>query len=182
MFSSLWLIADNDVWEVCQTGERTGLPSGAGPRSGCVHLTNEMSRREDGATKRSLQTNSPPPALDGTNSLSFFFWSLHGLQTDHDPLKVHFMGCLAVGSSQVCFGSEALPFCRLQQLLREFFGLLKLLMELSVNTDDPLLYLVFSSTLRRWVEVKQTLVSSFWTSKSEVEGSKIFRYFIPPSG
>lgn len=26
MFSSLWLIADNDVWEVCQTGDHTGLP------------------------------------------------------------------------------------------------------------------------------------------------------------
>lgn len=70
MFSSLWLIADNDVWEVCQTGEHTGLPSAVGPRSGCVHLTNEMSHREDGATratKRSLKTNSPP-ALDCTNS------------------------------------------------------------------------------------------------------------------
>lgn len=70
MFSSLWLIADNDVWEVCQTGEHTRLPSAVGPRSGCVHLTNEMSHGEDGgtrATKRSLQTNSPP-ALDCTNS------------------------------------------------------------------------------------------------------------------
>lgn len=70
MFSSLWLIADNDVWEVCQTGEHTGLPSVVGPRSGCVHLTNEMSHGEDGATKRSLQTNSPP-ALDCTNSPKF---------------------------------------------------------------------------------------------------------------
>lgn len=70
MFSSLWLIADNDVWEVCQTGEHTGLPSAVGPRSGCVHLTNEMSHGEDGATKRSLQTNSPP-ALDCTNSPKF---------------------------------------------------------------------------------------------------------------
>lgn len=55
-------------------------------------------------------------------------------------------------------------------------------MELSVNADDPLLDLVFSSTLRRWVEVKQTLVSSFRTSKSEVEGSKLFHYFILPLG
>lgn len=70
MFSSLCLIADNDVWEVCQTGEHTGLPSVVGPRSGCVHLTNEMSHGEDGATKRSLQTNSPP-ALDCTNSPKF---------------------------------------------------------------------------------------------------------------
>lgn len=90
MFSSLWLIADNDVWEVCQTGEHTGLPSGAGPRSGCVHLTNEMSRREDGATKRSLQTNSPQrwTAQTALNSLG----SLHGLPTDHNPLEVHFQG------------------------------------------------------------------------------------------
>lgn len=86
------------------------------------------------------------------------------------------------GSSQVCFGSEALPFCGLQHLLMESFGPLKLLMELSVNADDPLLFLVFSSTLRRWLEVKQTLVSSFWTSKSEVERSKIFHYFILPLG
>lgn len=73
MFSSLWLIADNDVWEVCQTGEHTGLPSAVGPRSDCVHLTNEMSHGEDGATratKRSLQTNFPP-ALDCTNSPKF---------------------------------------------------------------------------------------------------------------
>lgn len=91
MFSSLWLIADNDVWEVCQTGEHTGLPSGAGPRSGCVHLTNEMSRREDGATKRSLQTNSPQhwTAQTASNSVG----SLHGLPTDHNPLEVHFQGC-----------------------------------------------------------------------------------------
>lgn len=51
-------------------GDHTGLPSAVGPRSSCVHLTNEMSHGEDGATKWSLQTNSPP-ALDCTNSPKF---------------------------------------------------------------------------------------------------------------
>lgn len=50
--------------ERCVRREKhTELPSGAGPGSACVHLTNEMSHGEDGASERSLQTNSPP-ALD----------------------------------------------------------------------------------------------------------------------
>lgn len=75
---------------MCQTGAHTGLPSGAGPRSACVHLTNEMSRREDGATKRSLQTNSPQrwTAQTAPNSVG----SLHGVPTDHNRLEVHFEG------------------------------------------------------------------------------------------
>lgn len=109
MFSSLWLIADNDVWEVCQTGEHTGLPSGAGPRSGCVHLTNEMSRREDGATKRSLQTNFPP-ALDCTNSLKFSRELAWSANWPHTSRSSFFRDVWPWGSSQVCFGSEALPF------------------------------------------------------------------------
>lgn len=49
---SVWQIADNDAQEVCQTGRLiTGLPSPVGRRSGCVHLANELSHREDEATR-----------------------------------------------------------------------------------------------------------------------------------
>lgn len=113
MFSSLWLIADNDVWEVCQTGEHTGLPSAAGPRSGCVHLTNEMSHGEDGATratKRSLQTNSPP-ALDCTNSPKFreeVAWPAK-LTTSLGGF-IFQRGIWLWGDSLVRFGPAAVPF------------------------------------------------------------------------
>lgn len=99
MFISLWLIADNDVWEVCQMGEHTRLPSAVGPRSGCVHLTNEMSHGEEGptrTTKRSLQLI--PLHLLIVQTAPNSERNLCGLPTDHITLRVHSsVGYLAVG-------------------------------------------------------------------------------------
>lgn len=174
MFSSLWLIADNDVWEVCQTGEHTGehtgLPSAVGPRSVCVHLTNEMSHGEDGATratKRSLQNNSPP-ALDCANGPKFreeLAWPANWPHHSEGSFFRGVFGCWATTRSGLaqqlshlyCRGANRGPVL--------LIGSLK-------AAGDPVSHLVFSCTLWRWVEVKSTLVSSFWTSKSAVERSE----------
>lgn len=69
-----------------------GLPSAAGPVSGSVHLTNEMSHEEDGATQateRSSQNNSSSD-LDGFNRAKFTEGLVSVLPTDHIVLVVHF--------------------------------------------------------------------------------------------
>lgn len=107
----------------------------------------------------------------GSNSLG----SLHGLPTHHKPLKVHFSGMLGRReAARFVLAQEPCPLWS-TEVTDGVIGQ-------HSAADDPLLYLVFSSTLRRWVEVKQTIVSSFWTSKSDVEESKIFPYFIHPLG
>lgn len=145
--------------ERCVRREKhTELPSAVGPRSACVHLTNEMSHGEDGATKRSLQTNSPP-ALDCKNSPRFrkeLAWPANWPHHSQGSFFIRMFGCGETARSAL-----AQQLCHLKS--REANGGLIGLLNAA---GDPLSYLVFSSTLRICFEVKSTLVSSFWTSKS----------------
>lgn len=178
MFSSLWLIADNDVWEVCQTGEHSGLPSAVGPGSGCVHLTNEMSHGEDGATratKRSLQTNSPP-ASDCTNSPKFREKLAWPANWPHHSEGSFFRGVFGCG--ETARSGLVRQLCHLQS--RDANSGPVILIGPLNAAGDPVSHLVLSSTRRRWVEVKSTLVSSVWTSKSAVERSEMCSSLHPP--
>lgn len=109
--------------------------------------------------------------------------SLHGLPTHRKPHKVHFSGMFGRReAARFVLAQERCPLSS-TEVTDGFIWSTEVtdgVIGQHSAADDPLLYLVFSSTLRRWVEVKQTLVSSFWTSKSEVEESKIFPYFIHP--
>lgn len=93
-------------------GEYTRLPSAVGPRSGSVHLTNEMSHGEEGATrttKRSLQLIPVQFLIVQTAPNSER--SLCGLPTDHITLRVHSsVEYLAVGDTLAWFGSAAVSF------------------------------------------------------------------------
>lgn len=81
--------------------------------------------------------------------------SLHGLPSDHITLRVHFSeGCLAVGRQLDPVWPSSCAICSPEKLTVGLIGLLS-------AAGDPLSHLVFSSTLRRCIEVKSTLVSSF---------------------
>ncbi len=105
--------------------------------------------------------------------------SLHGLPTDHITLRVHFSeGYLAWGRQLSPVSPSSCAICSPEKVNSEPVVLIGFLNAAS----DPVPHLVLSSTLRRWVEVKSTLVSSFWTSKSAVERSEMLLPSSTPSG
>ena len=78
---------------MCRAAEPSGLPRAVGPHSDRVRLTNEMSHREDGATKapkRSSQTNSNPAFGLSKTAPNLREEARRGLPTDHSVSTVHF--------------------------------------------------------------------------------------------